>query len=201
MTIFRVKWKDTADGLHWYEAFFRPADRLTITMGKFFCTANSTSTGCISEKKNSFLYIFHSEYFAQRFHHSVDKYGQTKNLTDFCPPPQVIFLQNFWAFRLKCAPCINDQFLQVSRLCQEKFAITETDAYLGQNWPKSAMRVMRFFARRCWSTEFSVLDWNWNFMRSGVGDSQIIKMEIKDDFFNEGGGVSSSTYVIWKMIF
>ena len=25
-------------------------------------------------------------------------------------------------------------------------------------------------------------------MRSGVGDSQIIKMEIKDDFFNEGGG-------------
>ena len=33
-------------------------------------------------------------------------------------------------------------------------------------------------------------------MRSGVGDSQIIKMEIKDDFFNEGGGLEFNIRIL-----
>ena len=62
------------------------------------------------------------------------------------PPPQSNFRPNFGVigqrFWLKCSP-INPIKFQENANTGDKNAITETEAHMGQNWPKSAMRVMR----------------------------------------------------------
>ena len=49
-----------------------------------------------------------------------------------------------WDFWLKCSPSIADRSLKVAdvSLPRKKIPLAETEANLGQNWQKSAIRVM-----------------------------------------------------------
>ena len=56
--------RPTAVWLHWLEAVLKARQHAQNLMGKFSCTWNPISTGCIFEKKKDFWLFFYSEYFA-----------------------------------------------------------------------------------------------------------------------------------------
>ena len=156
-------------------------------MGLLIHKANEPLWGILPElqalvaprKKKIFAFCFlGSDLFAQRFNWPFDK-NWKKIWPIFWSPGGCFWPKrgskvkagvSFW---LKCFPSIVDWSLNVASFCpqRQKFALRKTEAHLGQNWPKSAIRIMwSLRARACRRTKgliFSPFYRIWNFM--GVG--------------------------------
>ena len=113
-------------------------------MGEFGCTQFRTSSSCSFERKRFWKSVFWVRNILPRgliglLTKKAKKCGRFLSPRSHFRPNFGVIGQSFWR---KCSPIIPSKF-QENANTGEKNAITEIKAHVGQNWPKSAMRVMR----------------------------------------------------------
>ena len=129
---------------------WNPFSRIRIIMGKIGCTQIRTSSSCSSEKTKDVLIFFffggggRVGIYCPEVSSAIWQKRPKKNLTHFSIPGEVVCQKmgleggsggSFW---LKCSPSIAEWFLEVANVSPRRNQIT-----FGQNWPKSAMRIMQ----------------------------------------------------------